>query len=32
MAPDIIAELGEMSSVDEELLAVIEPYFDPITF
>ena len=32
MAPHIIAELGEMSSVDEELLAVIEPYFDPVTF
>jgi len=29
MGPDIIAELEEMSSIDEDLLAVLEPYFDP---
>ena len=32
MAPDIIAELQQMAGVDEELLAIIEPHFDPVTF
>ena len=32
MGPDIVAELEEMASVDEDLLAVLEPHFDPITF
>ena len=32
MGPDIIAELEEMASVDEDLLAVLAPHFDPVTF
>ena len=29
---DIIAELEEMANVDEDILAVLMPHFDPITF
>ena len=32
MGPDIIAELEEMANVDSDLLADLEPHFDPITF
>ena len=32
LGPDIIAELEQMASVEEDLLADLEPYFDPITF
>ena len=32
MGPDIVAELEEMAGVDEDLLTVLEPHFDPIAF
>ena len=32
LGPDIVAELEEMASVDEDLLTLLEPYFDPIIF